>query len=309
MRRIVLQSVLVCAALAQACAFAADPEEFSFAVISHPHKPSSDDAALRNAIESTDAENLAFVVANGIKAVDEACTDTVYGQKKSLLQTAKNGLIVSLAASDWAECKNENGRSVANGKLNRLRDLFFSDEFSLGESRIPVIRQSTTAKFRNFPENARWEIGGIMFATLNLPANNNHFVFDAGRNGEFEDRLVANRDWLQRIFMHAARDELNGIVLFCDGNLLAKPGVSGRKRDGFAEMRRQIGSLAAQFTGKVLVIHGAPAAPTSSRRINWQGKLGELAVGPGWVKLSVNQSAPTLFSVAVEPAQARNNHH
>jgi len=26
-----------------------------------------------------------------------------------------------------------------------------------------------------------------MFATLNLPSNNNNFVFGAGRNSEFED--------------------------------------------------------------------------------------------------------------------------
>ncbi len=310
MRKILLPLLLFCAAVAQAGAYAAEPEDFSFAVISPPRKGETADTAQRAAIEDTDADNLAFVVANGIKAADEPCTDKIYLQRKALLQSAKNGLVVSLAAGDWAECRNANGKASAIGKLNRLRDLFFGDEFSIGASRIPVIRQSTTAQFRDFPENARWAIGGIMFATINLPRNNNHYVFDAGRNGEFEDRLVANRDWLQRVFMHAKRDRLDGIVLFCDGNPLARPDGSGRKRDGFLEIRRQIGSLASKYHGEVLIVHGAATGSLASPRINWRDNIGEIAVGPGALKLVVNHSSPPLFSIAVSEApQARNSHH
>ncbi|MGH8807198.1 MAG: hypothetical protein ACREX0_04895 [Noviherbaspirillum sp.] len=274
---------------------------FSFGVISPPPKAASDNE-LRDAIEASDAENLAFVVANGIKSIDEPCTDKVYKRRKTLFQEAKNGLIVSLAASDWAECRTENGKSAAIGKLNRLRELFFTDEFSDGASKIPVIRQSTIAKFRGFVENARWEIGDTMFATINLPANNNHYVFDAGRNSEFEDRLVANRDWLHRIFTYATLRKLDGIVLFCDGNPLARP--AGSRRDGFAETRRQITKLAAKFPGKILIVHrqGDKASPRAV--ITWRGNLGELNAGSGWIKLDVNISAKSLFSIAASGAPA-----
>lgn len=309
MRKMLLL-LLSCVALAQPAAFAAEREDFSFAVISPPWKGATAETAQHAAIEDTDADNLAFVVANGIKAADEPCTDRIYLQRKSLLQSAKNGLVVSLAASDWADCRSESGKPSAIGKLNRLRDLFFGDEFSIGASRIPVIRQSTTAQFRGFPENARWAIGGVMFATVNLPRNNNHYVFDAGRNGEFEDRLVADRDWLQRIFMHAKQDRLDGIVLFCDGNPLARPDGPGRKRDGFLEIRRQIGSLAAKYHGEVLIVHGAATASLASLRINWRDNIGEIGAAPGVLKLAVSHSRPPLFSiVTTEPAQARNTHH
>lgn len=307
MKRIALHSIVVCALLAHAASAMADSTEFSVGVISHAVKSSLEESVLGDLIEASDAENLAFIVAIGIKATDEPCTDKAYQARKALLHSAKNGLIVSPAASDWTECKNENGKSAAIGKLNRLRELFYVDEFSLGATKIPLIRQSMTAKYRSFVENARWEMGNIMFATINLPANNNHYVSDAGRNSEFEDRQVANRDWLQRVFNFATRSKADGIVLFCDANPLPTPG-KGIKRDGYAEIRKQIFALAAKFPGKVLIVSGQNAAAEASPGIRWHGNLGELNAGSGWVKLTVGQSLPALFMMETALGPANNKH-
>lgn len=301
MKRSFLQATLLFAALMHAPSIAADRDEFRFAVISHPMKAASGEDSLREAIEATDEENLAFVVVNGIKAVDEPCTDKLYLRRKALLQSAKNGLVVSLAASDWTECKSENGKSAAIGKLNRLRELFFADKFSAGENKISLVRQSMTAKYRSFSENARWEMDGIMFATINIPANNNNYVFDAGRNSEFEDRLVANRDWLNRIFTSAARKSFAGIVLFCDANPLAEPRAKTVKRDGYLETRRQINTLVAKFPGRVLIVRGTANGSPASSPIHWRGNVGEVAAGPGWIEIGVKRSAPALFTIAVHP--------
>jgi hypothetical protein len=313
-KRYVWQSVFAWSMFAFAWPVAAQPNEFSFGVIAHPFKASSDESILRDAISKTDADNLAFVVASGMKSATEPCTDALYKRRKDILNSAKNGLIVSLAGNDWSDCKNTHGKSSAMERLNRLRDLFFVDEFSSGSSRIPVVRQSSTAKFRSYSENARWEVGNVMFATINLPANNNHYRPEAGRNSEFEDRLIANRDWLQRIFTFAARKKRAAIVLFCDGNPLAKPTSSqffdfGTKRDGFAETRRHINALAAKFPGRVLIIHGQAAdKPSAPDSINWRDNLGELDVGSEWIKLTVNPATPTLFSLGNEAVEATNTH-
>lgn len=307
MKSQLLQLIALCALLIPALPTVAGSKEFSFGVISYPQQNSADESTLHDVIDETDAENLAFVVANSIKAASEPCTDQIYNQRKALLQTAKNGVIVSLAAADWAECKSNNGKPSAVGKLNRLRELFFADEFSFGAARIPLVRQSANAKFRSYAENARWEIGNTMFATINLPADNNHYVSDAGRNSEFEDRLVANRDWLRRIFTYATRKKLAGIVLFCDGNPLLA--TTDGKRDGFAEMRRHIIGLVVKFPGKVLLVHGQHAANAGTAPdIIWHGNMGELDAGSSWVKLTVNVSHPALFTIANEPAQAANRH-
>ena len=307
-----LFSALLC--IAGLCMYSsslyAQPSEFSFGVIA-PASSKLDETALRDMILKSDVDNLAFVVVDRIKSDDEACSDEVYKRRKALLNSAKNGLIVSLAASDWSGCKNAAGKSSAVERLNRVRDQFFSDDFSFGASKIPLVRQSASAKFRSYGENARWEFGNVMFATINLPANNNRYIADAGHNNEFEDRIIANRDWLQRIFVFATNKKADGIVLFCDGDPFSIPTsaqlskLNGR-RDGFLEVRRQINALVAKFTGKVLVIHGTKGTqPAITPQIAWRGNLGELVLSDEWTKLLVNPANATVFSVDVTPMEEK----
>lgn len=279
-----------------------ETSSFSFGVIGHPFRSTSDEVAVRTAISQTDDENLAFVVTNGIKSEKEPCSDKLYQERKALLNSAKNGMIVSPSASDWVACKNEIGRSTSFERLNRLRELFFSDDFSLGETRIPLNRQSTSPKFRTYVENARWEIGNVTFATVNLPARNNHYTSEGGRNSEFEDRLIANKEWLQRILNIAEQNKSDGIVLFCDGDPLA---VQRRrvfdfnvKRDGFVEMRHAITALATKFSGKVLIIHGPPSnSAPSTTDVVWKKNLGDMEIASSWAKVTVDTRNPHYFAI------------
>jgi hypothetical protein len=273
---------------------------FQFGVIGHAFASGHDETILRKALADSDADNLAFVVVNGIKSAGEPCSDTLYNARRELIRQAENGIIVSLAASDWVGCRNRNN-SVAIERLNRLRDLFFTDEFSFGASKIPLLRQSITPKFRSYAENARWEFGNVLFATINLPSGNNHFVQEGGRNSEVEDRLIANRDWLQRLFAQAAQKKLTGIVLFCDGDPLAQPSrrpfLLRGQRDGYAETRQRITTLAAAFKGKVLVVHSESLKDDATDHIVWRRNLGSLGVNAGWIKLAVGSDAVNLFSL------------
>lgn len=306
MTRLLLQALALYLAICSTASASADPAEFSFGVIAHARVSSSEDNShLLSSIEETDSDNLAFVVMQGIKPASAACTDKVYLRQKVVLDGASNGVIVSLVASDWARCPPESGKLSPVARLGRLRDLFFFDDFSLGASRIPVIRQSTIAKFRGFPENARWQIGDVMFATINLPANNNNYVVDAGRNSEFEDRLIANRDWLNRVFTYAHREKVRGIVLFSDSNPLSPPRLSGNQRDGFAETRKLVSNLAAKFPGKVLVAHNQTARTDS---ISWNGNIGEVGAPVDWTKIYVNTRQAKVFSIETPSAHSAEGH-
>jgi hypothetical protein len=298
MKKHYLRGLLLCGAMAHMLSATARETEFSFAVIQRPFNGAQDEPMLRKSIAETDAENLAFVVANGIKAKSEPCSDNIYSARKALFNSAKNGVMISLAGSDWTECRSTSQKSAAIGRLNRIRELFFANEMSMGGSRVPLVRQSTVAKFRSFGENSRWEVGNVMFATINLPENNNHYLLEAGRNGEFEDRLIANRDWLNRVFTYATRKNLKGIVLFSDGNPLAKTDRTPARRDGFTEMRQQLTALASRFPGKVLVVHGRRRSdqPASSDVV-WRGNLGVLETGSAWMKIHIDPDDPRLFSV------------
>jgi hypothetical protein len=288
--------------LAPALAVAAPPD-FAFGIINHAVK-NSDESMLRRAITETDADNLAFVVVNGIKSPTEDCSDALYGQRRDLLNQAQNGLIMSLAASDWALCKDEAQQSDAIERLSRVREMFYGGELSFGASKLPLLRQSLTAKFRSYTENSRWEFGNTLFATVNLPANNNHFLQSGGRNSEFEDRLIANRNWLQHLFAYAALKKSGAIVFFTDGNPFGPPPKRSflrTQRDGFSETRRLFSELSEKFRGRVLIVHGEMSKTSAEKqpnRIAWTGNLGQVGVGDKWLKIDVHEASAQIFSVA-----------
>lgn len=299
------------AVLATHGAFAAapkkvDPDQHRFGVIGHSFHNGGSEARLKQAIADESESSLAFVVVTGIKGADEPCSDKLYAQRRELFDDARRPMIVLPAASDWSGCKNSAGRSLAIERLNRLRETFYSEPHSLGMRKLAVTRLSASAKFRSYAENAHWQVGDVLYATINLPANNNHFLPEAGRNSEFEDRMVANRFWLNRLFAMARREKLDAVVLFSEGDVkaLTQPTglrallgrASSSKQDGFDEPRRQIASLAQKYPGKVLLID-TDSAKKGQPDIEWRGNLGHLSLGSGAVEVKVTPGAASPFTL------------
>jgi len=258
---------------------------------------------LRQALKESSEPSLAFVVIAGIKSDKEGCTDRLYEERRDLIDEAWRPIIVALAGSDWTECKNSAGKSNAIERLNRMRELYFGEPASLGEKKLAVTRQSASPRFRSYAENSHWNIGKVLYATLNLPAANNHFRPEAGRNNEFEDRLVANRFWLNRLFSLARTEQCEAIVLFSEGDAKATldaAAVRTRRdatlRDGFAETRKQIVTLAQKFKGRVLLVDSAPHAKATPA-IEWRGNLGHVSIDNGAIEVAVRPGAKQLFTL------------
>lgn len=265
----------------------------SFAVIGE--RASADDASLLESFRLAGKAHVSFIVMNGIRSQQEACSDAMYQRRVRLLAGADRPVFASLAGRDWAGCVNEQGHSIAQERLNFVRGAWFEGDSMQATKNLSLVHQSTAAKFRNYSENMRWDSKGILFATINLPSNNNNFLAAAGRDNEFEDRQIASRHWLQRIFAHARSHRLKGIVLFTDGNLMNASARSGRaeRRDGFADVRKQLQSLAAKYPGRVLLVHGQP----SSGNIAWRDNVGTVGVGRGVYEIGVKPGAAAMFSV------------
>jgi hypothetical protein len=282
------------------------PERHQFGVIGHSFHNGGGEAKLKQAIADESEAALAFVVVTGIKGAAEPCSDRLYEKRRELFDDARRPMIVALAASDWSECKNSAGRSVAIERLNRLRELFFSETTSLGAHKLTLTRLSASPRFRSYGENAHWQVGDVLYATINLPANNNHYRPEAGRNSEFEDRLVANRFWLNRLFAMARREKLDAVVLFSEGDVkaLTQPtglrallGRATGRQDGFDEPRRQIATLAQKFAGKVLLVDTDAARKGSEPAIEWRGNLGHLSLGSEAVEVKVTPGASPPFTL------------
>lgn len=311
--------ILASSLLALSCmlpASAKDQAAHRFAVIGHSQAPDGE-ARIKSALADSSEKSLAFVVLNGIKSEQESCGDRLYQKRYELIEHARRPLIVSLAGSDWTLCRNTANRSSAIERLNRLRELFFSEPNSLGAHKIGVTRLSASPRFRSYAENAHWKVGKVLYATINLPAANNHYLKEAGRNSEYEDRIVANRFWLNRLFAIARSDKVEALVLFSEGAVQPllrqeKRGLRGLLRrepvshDGFEATRQQIQTRAASFDGKVLLIDSG--ALTASPAIEWQGKLGHLSVASQAVEIDVTPSQDAMFSVR-DPKQGSSARH
>jgi hypothetical protein len=312
----IARRLLLAAALAWPClALAGPPVAHQFGVIGHSFATNADEAPLRQALLATGDTAYAFVVATGIKHVDDACSDALYLARRELFAEAPRPLVLVPAASDWSVCTTPAGRSAAQERLTRLRELFFDEAASLGARKLSLARLSSTSKFRSFAEYAQWEVGNVLYATMNVTSDNNHFRPEAGRNSEFEDRLVANRAWLHRLATYAQRKKLAAIVLFSEGDIgvqaadtKAAKSAKGQaaplpnsRQDGFADVRRQVTAIALKFPGKVLLVDSAPLAEGSAPAIAWHGNLGHLSLGSHVVEVKVAPGTSTLFSI--KPAE------
>ncbi len=280
-----LFAISACLALGWAASMAT-AATLHFGLLSHAQDLSAE-------LAEHNSDNLAFIIVGGLKNKREACEKDLYLQRKNALDASEHSIISSLAASDWAFCPGPS-------PLNQLRELLFDTDFSLGASKLPLTRLSANRKFNRYTENARWELDGILFATIHLPANNNHYLLEAGRNGEFEDRLVANRTWLQRLFTLAQQKKLRHIVLFSDGNLWQVHGKP--KRDGFIEMRNQITQLSGKLAGKLLLVDQFPEQ--NANTIQWRGNIGHISLSPGWHEFRANSNLAAPF--ALEKNKAAN---
>ena len=311
-----LRLLVLCAALAVQGALAApkNADRHQFAAIGH-NFDNGGEAALKQAL-AEGSDSLAFVVVHGIKSAKEPCSDKLYAQRRALIDDARRPVIVVPAASDWSECVNGAGRQAPIERLNRMRELFYAEPVSLGARPLALTRLSTAAKFRSYAENAHWVVGKVMYASVNLPADNNHYRIEAGRNSEFEDRSVANRFWLNRVFTLARRTHAEAVVLFSEGDvkvLSETPGLLERLRgpaatgkDGFADVRRQVGALAQKFSGKVLLVDTAALPNGANPALAWRGNLGHLSVGSDTVAIDVTPGTPALFALRRERAEKKD---
>lgn len=299
-------SVLVCAALlaAQAGAAPAAKNAHQFGVIGHSFINGGSEAEREQALVGSRKAPLAFVVATGIKGEKEACSDELYIRRRDMLELAKKPVVVLPAASDWSGCKNNAGKSIAIERLNRLRELLYEEPGVLSARPLALSRLSANVKFRSYAENAYWVVGNVLYATVNIPSDNNHYRPEAGRNSEYEDRTVANRFWLNKLFMQAKRKKLAAVVLFSEGRvnilseepgLLARLGRSPETMDGYAIVRRQITALAKKYNGKVLLIDTAKVPNGTEPAILWRANIGHVSVGSRTMHVQVVPRAEHMF--------------
>jgi hypothetical protein len=272
---------LLCGAIAQAHAEGNAP--LGFAVISDAVSRPADEAPVRRMLDAIGRDgSIAFIVYDGnFKDGGEQCRDSIYQSRHDLLDASRTPLVLLLGQHDWADCGLAHaGAYDPVERLDFVRQLFFADPNSLGQSPLTLSRESDVARFRTFREIVRWQAQGIAFIGLNAPSPNNHYLTAGGRNGEFEDRAVATTFWLEHAAESARRTEMRALVVLLQGDpdfsryerrerfSWLRFSRANQPRDGFLELKRSLVKAAEIFRGPVLVIHGTDATEPNGFHID-----------------------------------------
>jgi hypothetical protein len=229
-----------------------------------------DEANLLQTRSSTNAAGLAFVVHDGdIWKGGTPCSDDRLRRVKAVFNGFTT-LVYTPGDNEWQDCPNPEGR------LPAIRRVFFGRAESLGTRQIPQLRQP------GVPENARWERGGVVFATLDVPG--------PGGGGP---ATTADLAWLDSSFDEAARVKAAAVMVIWQDDP-----TDGSSPTLVARLRRR----AAAFGRPVVLVHGDthqykldhpwPDTPNLTRLETFPGFT------PQWVRATVNPATAQVFSFA-----------
>ena len=321
MVRVVVATIALGAAHAQGERGDDPTGAFAFAVVGTA--TGGNDRGTQTLLRAIDGDAARFVVHFDLSSPSaESCSDAAMDRRHALLEASVKPVIPVVGASAWSDC----GRSAVDPleRLARLGDLFFSSDESLGQGRLPWLRQSAVPRFRRYRENVEWQMGAVLFTTIDLPDNNNNFRLGAGRNGEFEERSIANRAWIERTFRIATERRLAGVVIFVDAAPrfavpMRAPDPRSSERDGYYEWKLGLREVVPAFKGQVLLVQGrdarGAAAPSSGRTVELDRPLHDAGGRPianfsrvtlpdagatRWLRIRVEPRDAHLFQIALE---------
>jgi hypothetical protein len=325
--RIVAPAVALLVVLSCASEAGAVKPRFAFGVVAGAARSTADEAATQRLLEAIGLDRqIAFIAYDGnLKSQTERCDDTVYAQRQQVVETSRAPLVFIPGQYDWADC----GSTQAGGydvleRLDYLRQTFFAYNTSLGQSTLPLIRESEVARFHAYRENVLWQVDDTVFVGLNVVGGNNHYLAAGGRNGEFDDRAIATSFWLEHAAVYARRHSAHALVVFeqADPDFKRYERAErfswlrfGRRlpRDGYLEYKRSLVKAAQTFRGPVIVIHETTAQlphglsidqPLFDDKGERLANLTRIAIGPRdrslqWVRIDVNFAKVPPLSVSV----------
>jgi len=200
----------------------------------------------------------AFTVHVGdIKNGSSRCDDERFQKIFAMFNTFDQPLVYTPGDNEWTDChRADNGGYDPIERLNALRRLFFAQPGSLGRDRMPLEHQSADPKFGKFVENARWQRGGVWFATVHIIDSNNNLQRNQAAINEYIVRNAANLAWIDATFTRAIENKAPAVVVMFQADPWWE--LEGREdqRSGFTDTLAALKRNAIRFGRPVLIIHG-----------------------------------------------------
>lgn len=282
------------------------PKGFQFIALGDMPYYRGDHKRFKKLIAAINQTKPAFSIHVGdLKSGGSSC-DTQIDRARPYFDLFENPLVFTPGDNDWTDChRRAAGGSDPLERLAYVRALFFPGPQSLGKNPMPLIRQSDTTEFGTMVENARWQMGGVTFATVHLVGHDNNIGRD---RREFLARDKANVAWIEAAFAQAGEQDSLGLVLALHADMF---GLFTDKR-GFVNILAAIESGAGEFARPVLLINGDShvyrvdkplRGADSGQRIENVTRLQVFgARNVRAVQIAVNPENPALFDIKPLPA-------
>jgi hypothetical protein len=258
-----------------------EPGAFEFALVGDYNYGPVGDPEWRESermIAAVNASRARFAVHLGdIKAGHAECTDAVYAANRAQFAEFRMPLVYLFGDNEWTDCHRYAATDPRSPfvdpleRLAKLRRMFYPGTSAQGGGRLRLERQADAAReprFRRFVENARWELGGVLFVGANVPGGNNHYsggpgspqrVKVPGQDAEWALRNAAVIDWLRDSFRRAARRGDRAVFVAWQANPdfeQRRPELPFYDSDGYRELVAALQEQAAAFPGPVVLAHG-----------------------------------------------------
>ena len=235
-------------------------ESFTFAAVGcmpyARHEGSA--AAFARVIAEINRRAPAFTVHLGdLLGSDERCTDELLLRRRAEFDSFEAALVYTPGDNEWTDTHSEKaGRFDPLERLARIRALFFAEERSRGRRPLPLVTQRRDPAHRTFVENARWTIGGVVFATVHVVGSqNNHQAAVPGAIEEWRARDAADAAWVKEVFAAAREGTAPGVALFFQADPFAADRGRPGHDAGFVTFLRAVEAEARAFGRPVLLVH------------------------------------------------------
>ncbi len=280
------------------------PSSFTFALIGDLGYSARQEPLVQNVLDELNATpDLAFVIHDG-DLWGGPCPDQRYAGRLAQFQASVHPLIFTPGDNDWTDCHGSGYDPV--DRLNLERRLFFSDGFSLGQQRLPLVRQSEDPTYAIYRENARWSYGGVTFITVNVPGSRNNFGRTEEMDAEATARTAADLEWLRRGFEAAGRENSRAVMIVWQAN----PGFQLRPEQNapFQPLLDALQDQAVAFEKPVVLVHGdshyfridkpLPVGPALTRTAIANFTRVETFGQPNhhWLRVTVDPDDPSVFT-------------
>lgn len=282
-------------------------QALSFALLGDVPYSRWERAQLPPMLEDMARQGAAFAVHVGdIKSGDSLCSDETYEDIRDVFRAAPLPLVYVPGDNEWTDChRRSNGSHDPLERLGRLRELFHAGDQSLGKRPLRLERQSRDPAHAVYRENQRWEQGGMLFLTLNVPGSHNNYHGASGRGGptqEFQARDAANRVWLGQAFVLARQRKLQSVLIMIHGNPGLEAASAGQPRPGYRDLIEQLQLETQSYAGQVVLVHGdthlyqlnQPLLDLTGKKALDNFTRLEVPGYPfmGWVRVTVDRSEP-----------------